>query len=295
MNKTNYVSIAIPFYNAESTLLDAIRSVFAQTHEQWELILIDDGSTDLSLSIAKSIDDPRVRVFSDGKNLKLAARLNQIVELASYDFIARMDADDLMSPHRIEKLLNILLENSTYDLASCGTFSIRDDNSLLGFRGKFENNYTFNGLLEKSQGFLHAGLIARKSWYQRNKYNERIPVGQDTELWLRAAKANDFKAISIEEPLYMYREEGNVTINKLLKAYSVERKEYIRLIDNPLRKLTYLNKSYAKTILVKVMEATDTLRYLLARRNKDVINKNLIQNFRQDIQAIFNTKVPGVE
>lgn len=295
MNKTNYVSIAIPFYNAESTLLDAIRSVFAQTHEQWELILIDDGSTDRSLSIAKSIDDPRVRVFSDGKNLKLAARLNQIVELASYDFIARMDADDLMSPHRIEKLLNILLENSTYDLASCGTFSIRDDNSLLGFRGKFENNYTFNGLLEKSQGFLHAGLIARKSWYQRNKYNERIPVGQDTELWLRTAKANDFKAISIEEPLYMYREEGNVTINKLLKAYSVERKEYIRLIDNPLRKLTYLNKSYAKTILVKVMEATDTLRYLLARRNKDVINKNLIQNFRQDIQAIFNTKVPGVE
>lgn len=295
MNKTNYVSIAIPFYNAESTLLDAIRSVFAQTHEQWELILIDDGSTDRSLSIAKSIDDPRVRVFSDGKNLKLAARLNQIVELASYDFIARMDADDLMSPHRIEKLLNTLLENSTYDLASCGTFSIRDDNSLLGFRGKFENNYTFNGLLEKSQGFLHAGLIARKSWYQRNKYNERIPVGQDTELWLRTAKANDFKAISIEEPLYMYREEGNVTINKLLKAYTVERKEYSNLIDNRLKRYLYIIKSYIKTIIIKVIQATGSLKYLLLRRNKEIMDKNLIKNFRENIHLIFNTKVPGVD
>ena len=89
------ITIGIPFYNAEAYLADAIRSVFAQTYEDWELILIDDGSTDNSLAIARSVDDPRVRVYSDGKNKKLASRLNELTQLATYEFIARMDADDV--------------------------------------------------------------------------------------------------------------------------------------------------------------------------------------------------------
>jgi len=82
------VTIGLPFYNAEKYLTDAIRAVFAQTHQHWELILIDDGSTDGSLKIAKSVQDPRVRVYSDGKNKKLAARLNEITKLAKYEYIA---------------------------------------------------------------------------------------------------------------------------------------------------------------------------------------------------------------
>ena len=118
MNQLPYVTIGIPIYNAESTLIDAVRSVFAQTHKNWELILVDDGSTDRSLEIAKSIDDPRVTVYSDGENRKLAGRLNQLVSMAKHDFIARMDADDMMAPNRIETLLKILVNNDKYDLAS---------------------------------------------------------------------------------------------------------------------------------------------------------------------------------
>src|SRR5512136_1054483 len=76
------VTVGIPFYNAGQTLADAVRSVFAQTLTDWELILLDDGSTDRGLEFARSIDDPRVRVVSDGRNLRLAARLNQIAEFA---------------------------------------------------------------------------------------------------------------------------------------------------------------------------------------------------------------------
>ena len=195
MPKDIFVTIAIPFYNAEETILDAVRSVFAQTHENWELLLIDDGSNDKSLELVQGIKDPRVSIYSDGKNLKLAARLNQIVDLAKYDYIARMDADDLMSPDRIEKLISILI-NENYDLVSCGTYSIKMNNSYNGYRGNYEEKYSFEGILNKSQKFLHAGLIARKSWYQRNRYNEQIPVGQDTHLWLSASKALDFNAKS---------------------------------------------------------------------------------------------------
>lgn len=294
MPKDIFVTIAIPFYNAEETILDAVRSVFAQTHENWELLLIDDGSNDKSLELVQQIKDPRVSVYSDGKNLKLAARLNQIVDLAKYDYIARMDADDLMSPDRIEKLINILI-NENYDLVSCGTYSIKMNNSYNGYRGNDEEKYSFEGILNKSQKFLHAGLIARKGWYQRNRYNEQIPVGQDTHLWLSALKALDFNAKSISDPLYMYREEGNVTAKKLIKAYQVERDFYAPMIDNTLFKYKYITKSWLKTLIVKTMSIFGCLDYLLNRRNKSKIDENLIEYFNASVKKINSVKIPGVD
>lgn len=295
MKKPTYITICIPFYNAESTLLDAVRSVFAQTHESWELILIDDGSTDRSLEIAQSINDPRVTVYSDGENRKLAGRLNQLVDLAKYDFIARMDADDMMTPNRIETLLGILCANEKYDLASCGTYSIKNDGSFNGYRGSAEQNYTFEGLIHKSQGFLHAGLVARKSWYERNRYDELLPLGQDTDLWLRSAKAGDFRAISIKEPLYMYREEGNVTSKKLLTAYKIERSNYAHLIEKRHIRLKYVTKSIAKTFIVKAMDLTGSLDYLLQRRNQKDTDDNVIKLFNNSIDQISSTQIPGID
>ncbi|WP_168417236.1 glycosyltransferase family 2 protein [Acinetobacter indicus] len=294
MKKDVFVTIGIPFYNAEETILEAVRSVFAQTHQNWELLLIDDGSTDRSLELVKAIKDPRVRVYSDGKNLKLATRLNQIIDLAKYDYIARMDADDLMSPDRIEKLISILI-NENYDLVSCGTYSIKMNNSYNGYRGNYEEKYSFEGILNKSQKFLHAGLIARKSWYQRNRYNEQIPIGQDTHLWLSASKALDFNAKSISDPLYMYREEGNVTVKKLMKAYQVERDFYAPMIDNILFKYKYITKSWLKTLIVKTMSIFGSLDYLLNRRNKSKIDENLIEYFNTSLKKINSVKIPGVD
>ncbi|WP_317199880.1 glycosyltransferase family 2 protein [uncultured Psychrobacter sp.] len=299
MNHSTPVTICIPFYNAESTLLEAVRSVFAQTHKTWELILIDDGSTDGSLAIAQSISDPRVKVYSDGQNRRLAARLNELVEIAQYDFIARMDADDMMTPDRVQKLLDILLTNEKYDLASCGTYSIRQDGSFNGYRGADEHNYTFNKLLNKSQGFLHAGLIARKSWYQRNRYDESLPVGQDSELWLRAARAGDFRAISLKEPLYLYREEGNVTLQKIIRAYQAEREHHAPLIDKRSKRLKYIAKSVLKTGVVQVMASTGTLDYLLKRRNKKSkqtkVPDPMLEIFNQALDSIYSTKIPGID
>ena len=295
MNNLNYVSIGIPFYNAEATILDAVRSVLAQTHKNWELILINDGSTDRSLELVQSINDPRVRIYSDGKNRRLAARLNELVGLSKYDFIARMDADDMMTPNRIEELLKILCDNEKYDLASCGVYSIKDNGSFNGYRGNNESNYTFLGLLEKKQGFLHAGLVARKSWFERNRYNELLAVGEDTDLWLRTAKAGDFQAISIKEPLYFYREEGNVTLEKLLTAYRIERNNYVPLIDNNFTRMKYFHKSVAKTFIVKIMERTGTLKYLLHRRNKKNEDEQLLQAFNDSLAKIYSTKIPGVD
>ena len=102
------VTIGIPFLNARRTLADAVRSVFAQTHGDWELLLVDDGSTDGSSDVVRQLLDPRVRLLADGVTLGLCARLNQIAAAARGAYLARMDADDLMHPERIARQLEHL-------------------------------------------------------------------------------------------------------------------------------------------------------------------------------------------
>lgn len=287
------VTIAIPFYNAENFLPDAIRSVFAQTHKEWELLLIDDGSTDGSLEIAQSIIDPRVRVIADGQNKKLAARLNEVTDLAKYDYIARMDADDLMSPERIARQLMILENNKEIDVISTGVFSVLNDLSLIGSRGQNQNNITFEDLLHKKTGIVHAAVIARKSWYNRNKYDESLSVAQDLDLWLRSSSANDLNVMTIAEPLYVYREEGNVTSNKILRAYTNERRMVLKYATKGRFKLLAVLR--AKSAAVKLISAFGLMGWLLKRRGSLAIEQQVETEYWKVITSIRNTFVPGLK
>ncbi len=284
------VTIAIPFYNAEKFLLNAIQSVFNQTYQNWELILIDDGSEDNSLKIANSIDDKRVRVLSDGKNLKLASRLNQIAKIAKYDFLVRMDADDLMSKKRIETQINILLKNPEIDLVTTGVLSITNELEIVGKRGVDAKNPSFSDLINRKIGITHAAIIGRKSWFLRNTYDENLSIAQDFDLWLRAAKSDDFKIISISDPLYFYREENNVTAYKLIKAYRNE-KLMLKKYKSKNVLLNYF-KINLKILIVKFLDKISKIDLLLKRRNLNQLDISQINNFKKEIDEILNTKLP---
>lgn len=290
-----HISIAIPFYNAEKFLPDAIRSVFAQTYQDWELILIDDGSSDKSLEIAKSIQDSRVRVLSDGKNKKLASRLNEVTKLAKYNYIARMDADDLMSPDRLQIQLDILTTNPEIDLISTGLYSILDDTTLVGYRGSSENQVNFKQLIKKEKGILHASVLAKKTWYERNFYNEELPLGQDSDMWLRASKKNDLNIKIISDPLYIYREEGNITAKKMLRAYKQEREVFSKYIDTNLFRSWYIMKSIIKTIIIYTLNKIGYLSFLQKRRNNAALTQVQIEDFNNILKTIKNTQVPGLD
>ena len=133
MRSPPLVAVGIPFRNAEKTLEDAIRSVFAQTVQEWELFLVDDGSTDRSLEIAHAVRDPRVNVVSDGCKRTLAPRLNQISWLASAPLLARMDADDLMHPARLERQVAYLEKKPEVDVVGSAVVSV---DATLRPRGK---------------------------------------------------------------------------------------------------------------------------------------------------------------
>lgn len=274
MSNYNYISIGIPFYNAEKYLEDAICSVLAQTHEYWELILVDDGSTDNSLEVASRYAkaDTRIRIISDGKNKKLPARLNQIISESKYDYIARMDADDLMSNDRLEKQIKALSTNTDIDFVTSACFSIGVENELTG-KIPIENYQVSAAMIfEGKINLIHASLLARKTWYVRNIYNEHSLLAEDYHLWLAAAIKKDLHYMVIEEPLYWYRVVENVTKEKMITGYNTQ----IKIIKDNYKgiiarsdKVKIVGKFEVKKNIVRLLARFGLLKVLLRLRSND--------------------------
>jgi glycosyltransferase involved in cell wall biosynthesis len=104
------VSIIMPVYNAGVYLTTAVESILHQTYSNFELLIINDGSTDDSETVVRSFTDPRIRSFHQN-NIGLTATLNNAIQLCRGKYIARMDQDDISEPHRIERQVHFLEEN----------------------------------------------------------------------------------------------------------------------------------------------------------------------------------------
>lgn len=287
---SDYITIGIPFYNAEKYLELSILSVINQSHSRWELLLIDDGSTDNSLAVAKKYEslDKRIKVFSDGKNKKLASRLNQIINLAKYDYIARMDADDLIHPDRLKIQLDFLKQNSFFDLVSSGVVSIDSSNKVYGYRRVTGLYSDFSKLKQSYPSIVHASILARKSWYQRNLYNPQCHRAQDYELWCRTSSKNDLRLAVLPDLLYYYREEGELDLDTLLLNYSNGSKIYSMYSDKS--SVVKATKTQFKKIIAKELNRFGLLQSLARLRNKqkpDEITLEAHQNIIDNINIEF--------
>src|SRR3972149_9031916 len=110
------VTVAMPIYNAGKDLRLAVFSIVRQTFTDWELLIIDDGSTDDAIDSISDINDGRIHIVQDGLNKGLAARLNQAIDMAHGQYFARMDQDDVSYPDRFSKQLDALRQDDSLDL-----------------------------------------------------------------------------------------------------------------------------------------------------------------------------------
>jgi glycosyltransferase involved in cell wall biosynthesis len=207
------VTVGISFKNPGRYFELAIKSVFAQTFTEWELILIDDGSTDKSLEFAKNISDDRVRVYSDGYSKGLNIRLNQMVQLAKTPYFFRMDADDIMHFRRIEKQYQILKEHddSIAVVVGSAAYSIDYTSSIIGLRRCDSIQHQgFNA----RHSFIHPTVAAKTAWFKANPYREdrKFHRCEDAELWCRTTATTKF--INLQEPLLFYREANAFSFEK---------------------------------------------------------------------------------
>ena len=256
------VTIGLPFYNAEKYLALAIESVLQQTYTDWELLLLDDGSTDNSLSIAQSYaqKDSRIKVISDGKNKNLATRLNELPSLAQGLYLARMDADDIMLPARIERQLAILETHPEIDVLGTNAYIINDENAVTSTRYPLTPKNT----LTRVKSFIHPTIIAKKQWFLENPYDTKALRMEDAELWYRTHSKYHF--VRLNEPLMFYREVGNNYYKKYFLAQ--QSKAYIfNKYPNEGYWKQYFRSNFLKGIVYRIAHIFGMEQWLVNRRN----------------------------
>src|SRR5258708_7596767 len=201
---TPSLTIGIAFRNPGKYFELALKSVFSQTFTDWELILVDDGSSDDSLMLARSLKDPRVRVYSDGLTKRLNARLNELASLARAPYFIRMDADDIMHPERLERQYAELVRSGTNTVIGTGSYSIDSNSNVVGMRHRIGKLSGF----AVSQSFIHPSVGAATQWFRLNPYSESFVYHrtQDAELWCRTVSHSDF--VNLPDALLYYREVG---------------------------------------------------------------------------------------
>lgn len=217
------VTVGIPFFHDKDTLEMAVRSTINQTFRDWQLILIDDGGHDGTLEIARKLasQDSRITVVSDGMNKKLPARLNEIIAMSDSPYVARMDADDIMHPRRLEKEVEYLIKYPEVDVVGADSYSIDGNGYILGLKKIPRIPHSLKEVFKRSI-FIHPSVMGKTSWFKANPYCEETYVerAEDYELWCRTFKTSRFALI--EEPLYFYREGQSIikSADNQIKTYN---------------------------------------------------------------------------
>jgi glycosyltransferase involved in cell wall biosynthesis len=281
------ITVAIPIYNAALTLHRTLASVFAQSFQDWELLLLDDGSTDNSLAIAQSVSDPRIRVVHDGSNRGLVHRLNQSVALANRPFYARMDADDLMHPDRLSVQIE-QLRDPALDLVGSAVYILDRQGAVTGRRVPRARR---RGL---RQAQVHPTVAARTAWFRSNPYHPAFLRAEDLELWYRTQSFT--RMYTHPEPLLFYRESGCFSLRKYADGMQSVRK--MHWLHGPAAQgwpatLADVAITYAKTSLYRAAAVVGRQEQLVQRRANPLAEADTAAAQRI-LHRIDSTAVPGL-
>ena len=206
MSRQPKVSVIMSVYNGEDYLAEAIDSVLNQSLIDWELIIINDCSSDSTGEILSKYvaQDERVKVYTNEVNLRLPSSLNKAMSYAKGKYIARMDADDICLPDRLEKQYHFMEENPDIALSSCRFMTLKNGVISSGGCGGKVDADSMKALLLVTNPILHPGIIANAKIIKELKYDKNFTCTEDMELWTRFVMAG-YKVGILPEYLMIYR------------------------------------------------------------------------------------------
>ncbi len=250
------ISVILPAYNAEKFLREAIDSILGQTYKNFELIVLNDGSTDRTEDIILAYDDPRIRYVKNEKNLKLIKTLNKGIDLAKGEYIARMDADDISLPRRFEIEVNYLQEHSDIDVVSCFPYNMSMNGVVLGKSSYFSVTRPlpckFVSMFEPS--ICHPICMFRAEAIKKYKYSDKEEFLhiEAYELWNRMFHSGA-KGSMIPEYMLYYRD--NVT--SVCHVHNDEQWiNHLSLFKSSLRE--YLGQIIEDKVALCIMKKSET-------------------------------------
>jgi glycosyltransferase involved in cell wall biosynthesis len=240
-------------YNGMPYLEEAVDSVLKQTYKNFEFIIVNDASTDKSWKFLKSIKDKRLVLLQNKKNMGLANSLNKALRLSRGDFIARMDADDISLPKRLEIQLNFMTKNPNIDL--CGTWvdKINAEGEKVGETKYPQKDKSIKKLLAWKPSIVHPTFFAKVKFFkQLGNYDPRFDYAEEYELLMRAG--DRFKMANIPQKLLKWR-----LWDKRRSRLSWEKMEKV---DFEIKRLAYKRGDFGKHYII-VLGAKYFIAYIL--------------------------------
>ena len=207
INNTPKITIIIPTYNGKKYIGETIQSVINQTWQNWELIIIDDGSEDNTCEIISAIEDPRIYLYKAGRVGIIGRLLNIGLEKASGDLIAFLDHDDLWAPTKLAKQVEALQNFPAAGFCVTGGYNFQKINEPLEYLYKQRGGIRFDNLLYgcfKSEvaGYIQALLLRKECLIAAGLFKETNST-PDTIFIINLAK--HFKGVIVYEPLFFRR------------------------------------------------------------------------------------------
>lgn len=300
------VSVILPCYNAEDFIEASIKSIMDQTYSNLEIIAIDDCSTDNTFSILQilSKNDNRIKILQNEKNAGLVSSLNNGIINAKGKYIARMDADDISLPQRIERQIKFMEQH--VDVALCGSdyLTINSKNKEIGKISFPSENEEIKAALLFTNAFAHPTVVIRKEILERcGPYEEGLVPAEDYELWIRIAE--NYKIANIPAYLLKYRvHESNLTLTK-----KENQKHAFEIILNKhaaafgyaepfiVYHVKFLNGSWNKRSSIKEIKGFKNWKKVLIEKNSRwafttnaLLKKYFVKNYSNALLSIIKSK-----
>ena len=224
------ISVVMGVYNGEGRIKNAILSILSQSFTDFELIIINDGSTDNTQQIIDEFDDSRIISLSQ-ENLGLTKTLNKGIKLAKGKYIARQDSDDISIYNRFELQLQAFEQDPELDMIGTSMFITNQKgiyNEVFLYPDSYED---CQSSISRFNPFVHGSVMIKKDvLLNENLYNEDFRYVQDYELWSRLIPR--YKCKNILEPLYAR------TRDKVCSEQSVDKTEYVEKIQSQIQQMT---------------------------------------------------------
>lgn len=258
------VSVLMPVYNCELYIEEAIDSILNQTFSDFELLIIDDASSDSTVSIIKTYEDCRIQLIEKPQNSGYTNSLNYGLSIAKGQYIARMDGDDISLPERFAKQVAFLDANA--EIVLCGSnYNVINRNKIVILP---EKDQQIKLALLRGNCIAHPSVMIRNSIIKKNHllYNAKTEPAEDYDFWVRLLKIGSF--YNIQEVLLNYRIH-NTQVSQKKQTLQLQSS-----IKSRLKMFMYLNYSF-----------NDQENDLL----KKIIDKNYIMTF-DEINEFFLLK-----
>jgi glycosyltransferase involved in cell wall biosynthesis len=249
------VSVLMPCFNAEQFIGQAIQSIIDQTYINFELLLLDDGSTDNTKSIIEGFKDARIKVLFESENKGIVYQLNKGIEYARGEYIARMDADDIAFPERFQKQVDFLEDPQNYRIDILGTDAVSTGSSI---KPIIHQNYLpkqISFMLNFKCVILHPTVFIRRRVFDQGiRYPQNYTYAEDYALWRLIDKG--YNIAIIPNVLLSYRIHENQT-NKNTERFQIQNEAALRVAF--MRPVSFLERIFLSQKTKKKIFQNSTL------------------------------------